>query len=167
VGPGEEAIVSDRTRMEVLARDECLRLLRTLTVGRVGLSIEALPVVLPVNFVVADDAIVFRTSPGSKLDDATRDMVVAFQGDHIDADAQSGWSVLVTGVASEVRDPAEIAALRRLELGSWVPGDPDHFVRIPATLVNGRRISVASPTQGADREETDVSDVGAAPETEG
>jgi nitroimidazol reductase NimA-like FMN-containing flavoprotein (pyridoxamine 5'-phosphate oxidase superfamily) len=115
-----------------------------------------------VNFVVADDAIFVRTSPGSKLDAATRNVVVAFQGDHIDADAHSGWSVLVTGVASEVRDPAEIAALRRLDVGSWVPGDPDHFVRIPATLVSGRRISAVSPPPGPARDQTDVGDIGAA-----
>jgi hypothetical protein len=113
-----------------------------------------------VNFVVADDAIFVRTSPGSKLDAATRNVVVAFQGDHIDADAHSGWSVLVTGVASEVRDPAEIAALRRLDVG--VPGDPDHFVRIPATLVSGRRISAVSPPPGPARDQTDVGDIGAA-----
>ena len=43
-------IVIDRNGLEVLDRDECLRLLGTATLGRVGITFGALPVVLPVNF---------------------------------------------------------------------------------------------------------------------
>ena len=57
----------DRNGLEVLAREECFRLLATLKVGRVALSVGGLPVVVPVNFLVVDEAMVFRTGVGSKL----------------------------------------------------------------------------------------------------
>ena len=52
--------------LDVLDRDECLTLLTTQSVGRVGLGGEH-PVVLPVLFAMLDGDIVFRTAPGEKL----------------------------------------------------------------------------------------------------
>jgi nitroimidazol reductase NimA-like FMN-containing flavoprotein (pyridoxamine 5'-phosphate oxidase superfamily) len=42
----------DRNGLEVLDRDECLRLLATATLGRIGLTSQSLPTVLPVNFIL-------------------------------------------------------------------------------------------------------------------
>ena len=90
----------DRNGLEVLEREECIALLGSVTVGRIAITSNALPVVLPVNFVLLDDRIVIRTSRGTKLDAATRNTVVAFEVDEIDMVEQTGWSVLVTGVAA-------------------------------------------------------------------
>ena len=38
--------------LEVLSREECLSLMATVSVGRLGVSIDALPAILPVNFVL-------------------------------------------------------------------------------------------------------------------
>jgi len=95
----------DRHGLEVLSRSECLRLLATTPVGRVALSIGALPVVLPVNFALDGESVVFRTGPGSKLEAATRQAVVAFQADHVDLADETGWSVLLTGVARPSTTP--------------------------------------------------------------
>ena len=128
--------------IEELGPDECLQLLTSVPVGRVGITIDALPAVLPVNFVVHEGAIVFRTVPGTKLDAATAGAVVAFEADSYgSADQPWGWSVLVRGVAQEVTDAGELAAARRLPLESWAwDGVADRFVRIEPTLVTGRRI---------------------------
>src|SRR5436309_9845183 len=104
----------DRNGLEVLDREECLRLLGTATLGRIGLQAKALPMVLPVNFAIDGDRIVIRTGWGTKLDAATRGAVVAFECDSINAFDHTGWSVAVTGVAHEVSDVAEIDRLRRL-----------------------------------------------------
>ena len=130
----------DRNGLEVLDRDECLRLLATATLGRIGVQSGALPTVLPVNFVVDDNAIVIRTSPGSKLDAATRNAVVAFEADWIDALYHTGWSVTVTGVAREVVDPIELERVRSLPLAHWAPGPADRYVSISTELLSGRRI---------------------------
>lgn len=125
-----------------LGREECLRLLESVPVGRIGVTIDALPAVLPVNFVVSEGAIVFRTIPGTKLDAAAAGAVVAFEVDAFGTDEDpSGWSVLVRGVAREVTDSAELAAARALPLESWAwDGGADRFVRIEPTVLTGRRV---------------------------
>src|SRR5215204_6365214 len=83
----------DRNGLEVLAPDECLRLLATATLGRIGVTSGALPTVLPINFRFDGRRILFRTGVGTKLDAATHNAVVAFEVDEIDPLAHTGWSV--------------------------------------------------------------------------
>ena len=98
----------DRNGLEVLDREECLRLLATATLGRLGLTSGALPTVLPVNFRLDSERVLVRTGRGSKLDAATQNTVVAFEVDDFDPLFQSGWSVVIVGMAREVTDPAEL-----------------------------------------------------------
>jgi nitroimidazol reductase NimA-like FMN-containing flavoprotein (pyridoxamine 5'-phosphate oxidase superfamily) len=127
--------------VEELDRDECLQLLGTVPVGRVGVSIGALPAVLPVNFCLASDRVVFRSKAGAKLSAATAGTVVAFEVDDYDPSGQSGWSVLVQGVARELTEPDELAQVRELPLESWAfDGGADHVISVDLTVVSGRRI---------------------------
>lgn len=90
-----------------LDRQECLRLLAKVPVGRIVHTRHALPAVLPVNFSLADDgAVLLRTAAGSELVRAVDGTVVAFEADQVDAATQSGWSVIVTGPAAVITDPA-------------------------------------------------------------
>ena len=131
----------DRVRLETLDRDECLRLLASVPVGRIGVSIAALPVILPVNFALVGTNIIVRTVPGTKLDAATRCAVVAFEVDSYAPDGSWGWSVLVQGVCSEVPDAAERAALAASPPRPWAfeDGTAERVVRIETSFVNGRR----------------------------
>jgi uncharacterized protein len=131
--------MSDRS-LEVLAEEDCLDLLRTCAVGRIGLSMGALPVVLPVNYVVDSGRIILRTGFGSKLSAAIRNAVVCFEVDRIDEEAETGWSVLVTGTARELQG-AEAAYAETLALRPWSPQAGDHLVAIGIELVSGRRIT--------------------------
>ena len=97
-----------------LSRARCLDLLATAGLGRVGVSVRALPVILPVSYAVMGETVVFQTAPGSKLTAAMRRSVVAFEADRCDPCGAWGWSVLVQGVASLVSDPARQAAVRGL-----------------------------------------------------
>ncbi|OMI35746.1 hypothetical protein SPAR_29326 [Streptomyces sparsogenes DSM 40356] len=91
-----------------LDRGECLRLLATAPVGRVVHTRQALPAVVPVNFGLSTDgAVSLRTSAASELSRAVDGAVVAFEADAVDAAARSGWSVVLTGRAAVVTDPAE------------------------------------------------------------
>jgi nitroimidazol reductase NimA-like FMN-containing flavoprotein (pyridoxamine 5'-phosphate oxidase superfamily) len=128
-------------RLETLTRGECLELMATVPVGRIGVSIGALPVILPVNFALVDGSIVIRTVPGTKLDAAARHAVVAFEVDSYAADGSSGWSVLVQGFCAEVTDPAERTALAGRASRAWAfdDGVAQRFVRIETSFVNGRR----------------------------
>ncbi len=137
----------DRVRLETLHRGECLKLIATVRVGRIGVSIGALPSILPVNFALVGTNIFIRTVPGTKLDAATRRAVVAFEVDSYAPDGSSGWSVLVQGVCSESIDPKEHALVAGSQLRAWAfdNGVADRFVRIEASFVNGRRFTRGGP----------------------
>jgi nitroimidazol reductase NimA-like FMN-containing flavoprotein (pyridoxamine 5'-phosphate oxidase superfamily) len=130
----------DSDTLEVLGRDECLTLISEVPVGRIIFTYRALPAVLPVNFALHDDSVIIRTPGGSKLSTAARNAIVAFEADQIARDWEAGWSVTVVGHASEATDPDELAKLSALALRSWAPDRSDHYIRIAAELVSGRRI---------------------------
>ncbi|MFB7712429.1 pyridoxamine 5'-phosphate oxidase family protein [Streptomyces sp. NPDC056105] len=136
-------------------RRECLRLLATAPVGRIVHTCHALPAVLPVPFCLdADSAVVVRTSATSQLVSAIDRAVVAFQADEVDPAVRSGWSVVVTGRATVVTDPAEYERLRGSGPRSWRTSRHDIFFRIEPELVTGtelgerRRVHEARRTPG-------------------
>ncbi|MGW7404830.1 pyridoxamine 5'-phosphate oxidase family protein [Streptomyces sp. NPDC054833] len=134
-----------------LGREECLRLLAKAPVGRIVHTRRALPAVLPVNFALdADGAVVLRTSAASELVRAIEGTVVAFEADEVDAVAQSGWSVVVTGPATVVTDAAEHERLMRGGPRSWVPAPREVFVRIEPELVTGRELVGGRTLYGVD-----------------
>jgi nitroimidazol reductase NimA-like FMN-containing flavoprotein (pyridoxamine 5'-phosphate oxidase superfamily) len=124
---------------EVLPRGECIRLLAEVGIGRVGLSVDSLPVILPVNYVLDGARLVFRTGEGSKFEAATRNAVVCIEIDHIEPRWQSGWSVLVTGQAHHVPD-GELSEAARDLLVPWSLTAGDHYVAVPLDIVTGRRV---------------------------
>jgi nitroimidazol reductase NimA-like FMN-containing flavoprotein (pyridoxamine 5'-phosphate oxidase superfamily) len=130
----------DRNGLEVLDREECLRLLGRATLGRVGLSIGALPTVLPVNFRLVDDHVVFRTGVGSKLDAATRGAVIAFEVDDVDPFAHTGWSVVVTGVAEESPGPRWAGEIASTAIPRWAPEGASRLLFLSTDIVSGRRV---------------------------
>ena len=134
------AVEVDRNGLQVLDREECLRLLSSVTLGRVGLTDDALPVVLAVNFRLVGDRVVFRTGAGTKLDAATCTAVVAFEADAIETFSHTGWSVVVTGVAREVVDSAQLAAFAGANIPRWAPTGNGRVVDVSTELVSGRRI---------------------------
>lgn len=139
--------------MTVLDEAECLDLLARSSIGRVAVTVGAVPAVFPVNFAMLDGSIVFRTSSGTKLAAATRNSVVAFEIDEFDSLYHEGWSVLVVGVADELRDPALVERAQTLPLAPWAEGSREHLVTIRPEFVSGRRIVHSSPgtTLGANR----------------
>jgi nitroimidazol reductase NimA-like FMN-containing flavoprotein (pyridoxamine 5'-phosphate oxidase superfamily) len=125
-----------------LTREECLQLLSAVPVGRVGVTIDALPVVWPVNFVVHKGTVVVRAVRGTTLDAATTGKVVAFEADNYGTTNERwGWSVLLRGVAEEITDPTELQAVRTLGLESGpLDGSADRYIKIAVTAISGRRI---------------------------
>ena len=126
--------------LEILTETEAMTLLRTGSVGRVGITIESLPAIFPVNFGVVDDAIVFRTAPGSKLNAALRGATVAFEVDDHDRADRSGWSVLVVGRAEVVHGIGVAFQVLDAGIEPWAGGVRSNIVRIVPDLVSGRRI---------------------------
>jgi nitroimidazol reductase NimA-like FMN-containing flavoprotein (pyridoxamine 5'-phosphate oxidase superfamily) len=117
-----------------------LELLASCHVGRVGTSIGALPVILPVNYTVFDHGVLLLTAGGTKLDAAARGSVVAFEADSFDPDGGAGWSVLLVGKASEIHHPILPKRAQAAPLIPW-PGakGPVHYVHIAAERISGRQ----------------------------
>jgi nitroimidazol reductase NimA-like FMN-containing flavoprotein (pyridoxamine 5'-phosphate oxidase superfamily) len=138
----------DRNGLEVLDRAECLRLLSRATLGRLGFSTGALPTVLPVSYHLDGDRILVRTRRGGRLDAALCDAVVAFEVDDVEPASHYGWSVAVTGVAAEIRDPTELDDARDEPADRWTASPGDALVAISTEVMTGRRITAASgPTR--------------------
>jgi hypothetical protein len=139
-------LVDDRSGIEVISREECLGLLADEVVGRIGFVVAGQAEVLPVNYVLDGDAVVFRTAAGSKLDGATRAPVV-FEVDSIDRVTRSGWSVIMHGLAQEVTSFDRVEMRERvsaLPIDPWAPGDKRHLVRIVPGSITGRRVGSVS-----------------------
>jgi hypothetical protein len=129
---------SDGSALRQLNRDDCLRLLATVPIGRIIYTRQALPAVELVNFALESGDIIIRTDRGGKLAAATRGAIVAFEADVVDPEYRSGWSVTAIGPSRAVTDAADIARLQELGLSSWVPGLREYFIRISPQLLNGR-----------------------------
>jgi uncharacterized protein len=128
----------------ILGEDECFELLASGSIGRVGVSIGAIPAIFPVNFCLSHRTIFFRTAPGTKLSAALREADVAFEVDRVDAIYHQGWSVLAVGKCHEVTEEALLEHVKGLPLEPWAPGNRTHVIRLDPDFVSGRRI-VSAP----------------------
>jgi len=129
-------------RVTKLSEEECLALLGTQAVGRfVFIDADGQPMALPVNYLLRDRTVVFRSDPGAKLTGATLDRV-AFEIDGIDPLYHEGWSVVVKGIGEDITesiDPSSQAA-RAEALEPWAAGEHSHWVVITNPSFSGRRI---------------------------
>jgi nitroimidazol reductase NimA-like FMN-containing flavoprotein (pyridoxamine 5'-phosphate oxidase superfamily) len=130
-----------RAEIEVLTREECLRLLAAEEVGRIAVVLGRQPLIMPVNYVLERETIVLRTDAGTKLATASFERV-AFEVDHIDREQRAGWSVLVQGVGQEITPAYSrlFEQVRALAITPWAPGDKEHWLRIMPVEISGRRV---------------------------
>ncbi len=139
----DQVRVVDPQGTEVIDRAECLHLLATHQVGRLGLVRGSEPLILPVNYWVDGDSIVFRTAPGTKLS-LGDGSPACFQIDELDPVTRSGWSVLAVGRLEEITDydHPDVRRLRDLPLSSWAGDDGRrHWMRLITRRLTGRRVS--------------------------
>jgi hypothetical protein len=130
----------DDSEKVVLSRSQCLARLASTHLGRIGISIDALPVILPVHFTLADESVLFRTTLGTKLDSAAAAAVIAFQVDEYDATEGGWWSVLVQGIASPVVDHGtRIDHDGTQTSDDWSSaGKESRLLRVPSGTMTGR-----------------------------
>src|SRR5579871_2914085 len=137
-------LATDRAGLEILHLGDCFGLLKSVPVGRIGFMAGGEVVILPVNFLVDGQDVVFRTTAGSKLSAVEIGQYVGFEADSYDTAARTGWSVVVNGLAEIVDSDAEASRLDALGLESWGGGPTDRvWVRIRPTTVSGRRLPLS------------------------
>jgi nitroimidazol reductase NimA-like FMN-containing flavoprotein (pyridoxamine 5'-phosphate oxidase superfamily) len=118
---------------EALSTAECWELVAMATLGRLALSIRALPTILPVRYVVDDASVVISIVRLGMPDTAVHDSVVAFAVDDINEVADEGWMVQMQG-------RARLTTATTLAGG---PGDVDftRIMRLSPGTVTGLRYS--------------------------
>lgn len=134
-GPGSRPVPARLTTAE------CWDRLATRGVGRVALPARPGPAVFPVNYAVDAGTIVYRTAPrGSAAPESGA--TLSFEVDRVDDRVSEGWSVLVTGTAEHIDDPATTRHLVGLHAGQpWAGGSRHLWIRIRPGTVSGRRIA--------------------------
>jgi nitroimidazol reductase NimA-like FMN-containing flavoprotein (pyridoxamine 5'-phosphate oxidase superfamily) len=132
--------------METLDEAECLRLVSSEVIGRLAFVGRFDLTVLPVNYRLADGAILFRTAQDSLTGEDLRTGIehaeyqVAFEVDSFDEKAREGWSVLIQGPAHHLDSSAEREVALAAGVQPWPAGEKDHFIRITPVRITGRRI---------------------------
>ncbi len=137
-------VLTDAEGLEVLVAEQCLELLDRARLGRIAVTIGAVPAIFPVHYRLLDGHIVFRTGKGADLHTASANTVVAFEVDDVDASWDHGWSVLVVGVARVIRDDAAISDALDQAPNLWDGGVGAHVISILPAFVSGRRFVPAA-----------------------
>jgi nitroimidazol reductase NimA-like FMN-containing flavoprotein (pyridoxamine 5'-phosphate oxidase superfamily) len=137
---------------QLLDEAECLRLIAAGGVGRIGYSGRFGPTILPVNYVLYEQTIVFRTGQHSPMGEDLRTGIadaeykVAFEVDEIIPATREGWSILIQGSAHHVDSASELADVQQSGVQTWPGGEKDLFIRIVPDRITGRRIRRAAPS---------------------
>jgi len=143
---------------EILDRATCLELLATAQVGRLAwATADRLVHIRPVNYTLAGADIIVRTAMGSILAAAIAELPVTFEADELEPALETGWSVVVVGIAEDLGSTAE-AALLRESVRPWARGSRPNVVRIRASEVTGRRLHPRSGPIVVVRLEPDADD---------
>ena len=128
-----------------LTEGECWRLLASVSIGRVVFTQRAMPAIRPVNHVIDGRTIIIRTHLGAAIATRASDggeprgSVVCYEADDLDPARRAGWSVIVTGMARLVTDPAA-ASRYAAAVEPWIAGDLNQVVAIEPQFVSGIRL---------------------------
>jgi hypothetical protein len=126
--------------------EDCERLLRRGTFGRVGLWTPTGPMILPVNYAVSDDAVVIRTSAQGTLARYGHERQLVFEVDLVEEERWRGWSVLAHGRGLLDPDPPPRPLGERAR--PWAEGDRTAELRLVWTELTGRRVGTGGDPAG-------------------
>jgi hypothetical protein len=128
---------------EVLDTAACWSLLRRQSVGRVAYVEGQRPMIVPVNFAVVRDQIVFRSDPGDKLTWVPQ-REICIEADGGD-DAFEVWSVIARGLARDVTTALDVeyVEMRRTVVPTFAPLTDPHWIAIEVGSISGRRLTRA------------------------
>jgi nitroimidazol reductase NimA-like FMN-containing flavoprotein (pyridoxamine 5'-phosphate oxidase superfamily) len=124
-----------------LTEEESWQLLGSLSLGRVVFTMNAMPAIRPVNHLVDNKTIIIRSHLGAAIVShaASDGAVVCYEADQLDPVRHTGWSVIVTGMARLVGEPAAVARYQQL-LEPWAAGQMDHVIAITPQIITGIRL---------------------------
>jgi nitroimidazol reductase NimA-like FMN-containing flavoprotein (pyridoxamine 5'-phosphate oxidase superfamily) len=120
---------------------ESWQLLGSVSLGRIVFTQHAMPAIRPVNHLVDDETIIIRSHLGSAITGhaAGDGAVVCYEADEIDPVRHTGWSVIATGMARQVRDPDVTARYEKM-LEPWAAGEMDYVIAVKPQMITGIRL---------------------------
>jgi nitroimidazol reductase NimA-like FMN-containing flavoprotein (pyridoxamine 5'-phosphate oxidase superfamily) len=136
-------------RIVEMTERECMQMLAANHFGRVAVNDREGPVVLPVNYVLDGDSVLFRSGMGTKVEAGARGSPASFEIDAVDERTRTGWSVVARGTLTDVYEPVEIERARRLPLEPFAGGERPHYLRLLIYELTGRRIDLPEGVPGS------------------
>jgi uncharacterized protein len=125
--------------MDVLNDQQCWELLAANQIGRLAVVVAGRPDIFPVNYLVHEGEIYFKTAEGSKLASVMAHREVAFEIDGYDEATNEAWSVVLIGMARVLSHDDEVEAAETLPLFPWNLAPKHRYVAIEGTEISGRR----------------------------
>lgn len=130
-----------------LTDDEALALLSTKTFGRLVVHRKDDLDLFPLNYLVHDGKILFRTAEGTKLFSLNLNGDVLFEADDVDQTGDGegeAWSVIIKGTARILTDSDDIHTADELPLKPWLPTLKFNYVEIAPSEggISGRRFAL-------------------------
>lgn len=126
--------------IEILKEDEALELMGDQQLGRLVVRIKDDFDIYPLNYVVNEGKIYFRTAEGSKLFTVSINDRVLFEAD--DHTEDKAWSVIAKGRARILERTDEIQEADELPLKPWLPTLKYNYVEITPEEISGRRFQL-------------------------
>lgn len=124
---------------EAIGRQQCFDLIESNHLGRIAWQAADLLQILPITYAMHQGSVYFRTLPDGILAELAQPTNVALEVDELDQQTRSGWSVVLHGHTSAVREPDELADLWASDsLVPWASGNRTLFIRIQPKRVAGR-----------------------------
>jgi hypothetical protein len=131
----------DQRGSEILAPPECLRLLALAAkedhIGRLAVTEEQSPLVVPLNFTYQDKGVLLRIGPG-RLSELVPGSMVSFEVDRVEPDQGHAWSVLIRGLASAIAQSDSLPGVAVPQ--PLVPKPGEMVIVIRPDVVTGRRV---------------------------
>lgn len=138
-GPAARDAKQDTGTRE-LTDDECWQVLRDSGIGHLALRAHPVGVdIMPINYLIADRQLFFRSGPGTKLKNLVRHPHVAVQVERL----QNGswFSVVLKGEAMRLGSDDDIERSGVLDLIPAQPEEKFNYVRIIPDAISGRTFS--------------------------